>query len=273
MTILIVLAGLLISHFATGFRHLRDFRWLMWPVNKGRQQFPEQPWIAFALVVAVSVLVAWLITWLTTVTLGLVGWALLALIVFIYTLGPRDLDQDVHTLLNRSTSTEPATVGKVARTMQLTLDDSASESAAAVLHASLSRWFGILFWFVLLGIPGAILYRLTRISLQEPDLSPSETGWLARLRMVLDWPVLALMVISAGLCGDLDRIHRAWREQANDRPAWLLTPVVLDRIGAAVVSPGSDFDGGLIVGHQMVWRMLVLWLVVLSVMLLAGWLI
>ncbi len=273
MTILIVLAGLLISHFATGFRHLRDFRWLMWPVNRGRRQFPDKPWVAFALVVAVSILVAWLATALMTVTLGLVGWALLALIVFIYTLGPRDLDQDVHTLLSRSTITDPIMVGKVARTMQLTLDDSAPESAAAVFHAALSRWFGILFWFVLLGIPGAILYRLTRISLQARDLSPAETGWLARLRMVLDWPVLALMVISAGLCGDLDRIHRVWREQATDWPAWLLTPAVLDRIGAVVVPADAGFDDGLIAGHQMVWRMLVLWLVVLSVMLLAGWLI
>ncbi|MFU8832861.1 MAG: hypothetical protein ACNA7J_12000, partial [Wenzhouxiangella sp.] len=72
---------------------------------------------------------------------------------------------------------------------------------------------------------------------------------------------------------DLDRIRMAWRERSDGRPAWLLTPTILDGIGAAVAPPESDFDGGLVAGHQMVWRMLVLWLVVLSIMLLAGWLI
>jgi AmpE protein len=272
MTILIVLIGLLISHFATGFRHLRDFGWLLWLIERGRARFPQAAWLPFALVLILGVLVSALLVWLMTALLGFVGWALLALAVFIYTLGPRDLDHDVQILANRQQADDPAAVADAARAMQLELDDGAAEAGAAVFHAALSRWFGTLFWFVVLGIPGALIYRLTRVTLQIDSLSAAEIDWLARLRVVLDWPVLVLVTVSAGLCGDLDRIHRSWREQHGERPAWLLTSSTLDRIAEAIVPAEADFDQGLTIGHQMVWRMLILWLVALSVLLLAGWL-
>jgi AmpE protein len=272
MTILIVLVGLLISHFATGFRHLRNFGWLMWPVEWGHRRLPDQAWLPFVLVAAVGFMVAWLATLLMTGLFGLVGWIVLALVVFIYSLGPRDLDQDVRTLLGRNSNRPDLTVDSAAAAMQLSLEDPPAQSAAAVFHAGLSRWFGILFWFVVLGIPGALIYRLTRVALQSDRFSESEILWLARLRIVLDWPVLALMVLAAGLCGDLDRIYQAWKEQRESGTGWLLTPALLDRVAEAIVPADADFNGGLVAGHQMVWRMLVLWMVVLSVMLLAGWL-
>lgn len=274
MTILIVLIGLLISHFATGFRHLRDFRWLLWPMHRLRRQFPDPPWLAFVMVPATAIVIAVLATWLLTALLGVVGWVLLAMAVFIYTLGPRDLDRDVAVLAGRETDADPADVSETARAMQVDVDTSTPvEAAAAVFHAGLSRWFGILFWFVVLGIPGAIVYRLTRIALQEPDLDSAEIDWLARLRMILDWPVLALMTLSAALCADLDKVYRAWAEQREEHGPWLLTPSLLDRVAAAIDPECETFDEGLKCGHRIVWRMLILWLVALSILLLAGWLV
>lgn len=274
MTILIVLIGLLISHFATGFRHLRDFRWLLWPMHQLRRHFPDLPWLAFVMVPVTAVIVAVLTTWLMTALLGVVGWVLLAMAVFIYTLGPRDLDRDVSVLTGRGVEANGEEVAASARAMHLDVETSTPvEASAAVFHAALSRWFGTLFWFVVLGIPGAIAYRLTRIALQEEDLGPAEIDWLARLRMIFDWPVLALMTLSAALCTDLDRVYRAWIDQREQHGPWLLTPSLLDRIAAALITDISGFSEGLTAGHRIVWRMLILWLVALSVLLLAGWLV
>lgn len=270
MTILIVLIGLLISHFATGFRHVRRFGWLMWPVRWGRARFPDQPWLPLVLVLLISLLGSVAVIWLVTAMLGVVGWSLLALAVFIFTLGPRDLDHDVRTLVDPLE--DPERTASAATAMQLTLDDSAAGSCAAVFHAALSRWFGLLFWFVVLGIPGAVLYRLSRVAFQLDNLNQEELQWLTSLRRVLDWPILVLMGISAALCGDLDRVHQAWKAQRENAGKGLVAPQLLDRIAAVTVSEDADFAGGLIAGHQMVWRMLVLWLVVLSLLLLAGWL-
>jgi len=270
MTVLIVLAGLLISHLLTGVGRWRDFEWLVWPIRTLRTRFPEPAWLPMMLVLLIGILVPVLATWLVTVLVGMVGWVVLALVAFIYTLGPRDLDQDVSTLMERSAAEDVAHLNETAEAMQLDLDGSADEAAAAVFHGALSRWFGILFWFVVLGIPGAVLYRLNRTALQMNELGKAEIDWLARMRIVLDWPVQALMMIGVGLCGDLDRVWRAWRELREERPAWLVTPSQLDRIAHAIVSSDATFDDGLAAGHRMVWRVLVLWLVVMSVLLLAG---
>jgi AmpE protein len=272
MTVLIVLAGLLISHLFTAVGRWRNFDWLLWPARAVQARFPEPAWLPMAMILLIGILVPVLATWLVTALLGIVGWVMLALATFVYTLGPRDLDQDVTTLLERSAAEDVGHLNETAEAMQLDLEGSADEAAAAVFHGALSRWFGILFWFVVLGIPGAVLYRLNRTSLQMNDLGKSEIEWLARMRIVLDWPVQALMMIGVGLCGDLDRVWRAWRELREERPAWLITPSQLDRIAHAIVPSDATFDDGLLAGHRMVWRVLVLWLVVMSVLLLAGWL-
>ena len=270
MTVLIVLAGLLISHLFTAVGQWRNFEWLLWPIRALRARFPEPAWLPMMLVLLIGILVPALASWLMTALLGTAGWVVLALAAFIYTLGPRDLDQDVATLLGRAAAEEPHEHREAAEAMQLELDSGADEAAAAVFHGALSRWFGILFWFVVLGIPGAVLYRLNRMALQMNELDPPEIDWLARMRIVLDWPVQALLMFGVGLCGDLDRVWRAWRELRDDRPAWLITPSQLDRIAHAIVPSDATFDDGLAAGHRMVWRVLVLWLVVMSVLLLAG---
>ncbi len=272
MTILIVLVGLLISHFATGFKRLRRFGWLLWPISTLRRQFPDRTWMPMAGVLLVALLVAWISTAVATALLGIIGWAVLALATFIFTLGPRDLDHDVALVRDPSSERQPGQADAAFKAMRLQPDDSAAARAAAVFHAAMSRWFGVLFWFVLLGIPGALLYRLNRVALQIEDLNAAEVDWLARLRLVLDWPVLALTALSIALCSDLDRVHRVWREHAHAQSRWLLTPLLLNRIAAALVPADADQDAGLALGHQWVWRVLVLWLVALSVLLLAGWL-
>ncbi len=270
MTVLIVLAGLLISHMITAVGRWRNFDWLLWPIRALRQRFSSLSSLPMMLVLIIGALIPVVGIWGMTFLFGVGGWIVLALVAFVYTLGPRDLDRDVRLLLEREVAEDVSSVHEAAEAMQLRLGDSAEAAAASVFHGALSRWFGVIFWFVVLGIPGAVLYRLNRMALQVTELDADEVEWLARMRIVLDWPVQALMMIAVGLCGDLDRVWRAWQELREEGSPWLITPIQLDRIAHAIVPSGAGFDEGLMAGHRMVWRMLVLWLVVMSVMLLAG---
>lgn len=203
---------------------------------------------------------------------GTFGWFILALFVFIYCLGPRDLDKDVQLLLDRGTGHGDPEVVEVLRSMRLKPGPDAQSAAAAVHQAAVSRWFGVLFWFVILGVPGALLYRLVRAGLRS-SFDDSSLDWLARLRMVLDWPVLALAVLSAGLCSDLDRVVEVWRQQPDEAPMWGITPDLLDRVAALSLGPDATCSDGLDSAHRLVWRMLMLWLVAMSLILIAGWMV
>ena len=269
MTILVVLLGMAISHLVFPVARLRHFDGLLKPVHWTRRRYSEPAWAVAAAVVLTALLLAWALSAAAEGLLGALGWFLMALAVFVYTLGPRDLDRDVQALLIGGN--EPRYL-KARRIMRLHSDAGAAEATASVLRAAEARWFGILFWFVLLGIPGALLYRLTRISLHEPGLRPAQAGYLLRLRVVLDWPVLVLMLSSAALVGDFDSVRRAWGHYRGGSSAWRLDSEVLDKVAAAMIEPQDAFEQGVRNGHQLARRMLLLWLVVLSLLLILGWL-
>lgn len=273
MTVLIILAGLAVSHFATGFRRWRSFDWPLRFIEHGRWALPGEGWRAAGMVLVVSLLGGGLLVWSFSAALGGFGWAILALATIIYTLGPRDLDDDVERLLDQSPGATADAADDAARALQLSPDATPPEAATAIVRAALSRWFGVVFWFVVLGVPGALLYRLTDVALADLKLDHEELDWLVRLRVVLDWPVVALLLVSCGLCGDLDRVAGAWREWRTQSGSGRLLPALADQLGTAIAADQADLDAGLRAGHQMVWRMLILWLSVLSLALLAGWLV
>jgi AmpE protein len=269
MTVLIVLIGLLVSHFFTVVGRWRDFGWLLAPVARVRRQWPGQGAAVVVTVVITALVVSVLASLIATTLLGVFGWFLLATATFIYTLGPRDLDHDVERVIEHPGHADARDASEA---LGLAADASAAEAGAAALHAARTRWFAILFWFVLLGIPGAILYRLCQKAMKIEDLDESSLDWLARMRWVLEWPVLGLMIFSAGLVADLDGVVRAWKHYHRERPWWLLSPRLLDDVTASLIDAGTR-EEGLRRGHQLAWRMLVLWLVVMSVMLIGGWIV
>jgi len=270
MTILIVLVGLFISHYFTVVGRWRNFDWILWPTLTARERWPGPGWLPLAVLVGSALLASWLAIGLATFLLGALGWALLALATFIYTLGPRDLDRDVDLLIEHPGH---ADARDAAAALGLEDDSGAAGGAAAVLHAGRTRWFGILFWFTLLGIPGALLYRLSQKAMQSGRFDATQRDWLARLRWVLEWPVLVLMVVAIGLVTDLDRVAQAWKHYHRNRAWWIFSPRLIDEVMAEVLQEAESTEDGIRRGHQLAWRMLVLWLVVLSLMLIAGWIV
>jgi len=270
MTVLIVLAGLVISHYFTVVGRWRDFGWLLWPFEQTRRRFPGRGALALLVLIVGVVLVSFLAVALMDALLGIFGWSVLALVVFIYTLGPRDLDHDVQHILDEPTHADGL---EAARSLGLASQADAGAAAAAVLHAARTRWFSILFWFVVLGIPGALLYRACQQAMHSDALDDETLDWLARMRWVMEWPVLVLMTLSTGLVADLDPVVQAWKRYHRSRPWWLFSPLLLDRVAGALLGPDASREDGLGRGHQLAWRMLVLWLVVMSLMLIAGWMV
>jgi len=272
VTVLVVLIGLLISHYATGVRQVRRFDLFLAPAHWVHRRYPDPAWLMMIGLILTCLVVAAAAEWLLMGVAGLFGWFVLALATFIYCLGPRDLDLDVQHLLEHGLDSSDPAVAETRRAMRLRADDEAPAAAAAIYHAALSRWFGLLFWFMVLGVPGALLYRLVRAGLQEP-FGEASIDWLARLRAILDWPVLLLVVLAAGLCSDLDRILRVWRQTPDDAPLGGMTPELLDRVAAAELPAGASPSEAVDAAHRQVWRMLILWLVVMSLILIAGWLV
>jgi len=151
------------------------------------------------------------------------------------------------------------------------------------LIASHRHVFGVLLWYLLLpGPSGAILYRLS-VHLAQRWTASGDFGALARRALfVLDWPAVRLSAAAFAIVGDFEDAVYCWRTQARDWPAANEGVLLASAAGAMGVRLGMPLQTGegmvprpeLGLGDAadgrfldatvgLLWRALVVWLVVL----------
>ncbi|MBL0228944.1 cobalamin biosynthesis protein [Thermomonas sp.] len=295
-TLLAVIVALAVGHLApdiaTGVRQHGWFGgWLRW-LNA---QFPEGSFWRGRHGIALALAVPLLVVGLFQVALreplwGFVG-VLFAVVVLFHCWGPRDLDLDVAGVLDApdAASRRHAASRLWAHAAGARMDG--PSLVEAVFRNALRRWFGVLFWFLLLGPFGAVLYRLSVLAVERDDTqlahetAAGARAWLA----LLEWPVAQLMTLGLALVGNFDSVMAAWRED----DAFALHGDLLGTAARASVRSGSpkkaaDYaESGVSASTAIIevfgelpelrdamnlaWRILILWLAVIALFVVAGW--
>ncbi len=209
----------------------------------------------------------------------------LALAVLFFCWGPRDLDLDVEAVASAGDEDTRAVALKQL-CAEVDLRCEGTSLVHAVFRQALSRWFGVLFWFLLLGPFGALAYRLIVIYHQHRQgLGEAQQNLLDQWRAVLDWPAAQLMVLALALVGHFDAVISAWRDWhvARGEGWWVLDLGFLD--ASARASVREDLVEAAEEGElqdiapalrelrdamSLVWRVLLAWLCVLALFVLAG---
>ncbi|HBS64216.1 MAG TPA: hypothetical protein DEB32_16220 [Stenotrophomonas sp.] len=213
---------------------------------------------------------------------------LLGVLVLVVCWGPRDLDRDVEAVIDADDAhTRHAAIAQLQAAGGSLQEDVSSLVEATVVNA-LRRWFAVLFWFLLLGPVGPLLYRLLALIAVGPMRSLASAESVAGARVALswlEWPVAQLMSLSMALVGNFDTAFKAWRSAHGHQ--WTLSTVFLGAVARASVSAelredAHDYsDAGMVPvwrrlpelrdAMSLVWRMLLLWMVVLALLVMAGW--
>ena len=291
-TLVAVIAALALGHVAPALvGSLRRFRWyrqvLEWlGLQAGDGGFWRGRyglWLALLPPVLLALLLQLL---LAAPLLGLLG-LLYGVLVLVWTWGPRDLDVDVEAALDAS---DPATRRARLDLLAPEAGQSVAEGpalAGTVARSALRRWFAVLFWFLLLGPAGAVLYRLCeRAVAADAALLPAENAAGARrLLRWLEWPVAQLMTLALALAGDFDRVFRAWRAAGGNRAqadSGFLEAAARAAVSGELAEEAEDYrrEGYPVIPGELpelrdamslVWRMLLLWLALLALLVIAGW--
>ena len=308
IAVLVALAlGHLAPSLAAGLRQFGWFRdWLRW-LNA---QFPEGSlWrgrFGIALALAVPLLAAGLLqVALDRPLLGFAGllqvaldqplWGFVGLlfdiVVLFWCWGPRDLDLDVAAILDApdATSRRAAAARLYPPVIEPRLDG--ASLVEAVFRNAQRRWFGVLFWFCVLGPFGALLYRLSVLAAEhDADVMPPDTLQGARVWLsLLEWPVTQLIALGLALVGNFDSVLSAWREDgAFGLGSRLLPSAARASVRSEIAEEVADYaESGIsastalteVFGElpelrdamNLAWRVLVLWMAVIALFVVAGW--
>ena len=291
MTIIAILLAFALSHFIKDLAHIRRRGWLnslvLW-CNERLSMLPGWPGLTSFLVLLGLPLVLLVILIIVTNELsGQVGSFILSVLVLIYTLGPRSLDADVSAVVNADTDVErnQASNHLLDRAAPDDEDQFNAALTEGVFVQALRRWFAIIFWFILLGPVGALLYRMSDwLVAGEMHLSDGQRQSFWRLREVLEWPVAQLMTLGLAIAADFDSVFVAWKQYHNEQGHSLFegnNGFLLAAARRVVLTGHAAHDGFadqlkgptacVQQGMDLIWRVLGVWLTVLALMLLVGW--
>jgi AmpE protein len=298
LTLVAVVIALVLGHVAPALAvSVRDYgwyrRWLQWLDAR----FPSDGFWRGRYGIVLALVGPLLVVGLFQAALDkpLLGFAglLFAIAVLFYAWGPRDLDIDVEAIVSAS---DPTSRREAAARLALpgaapTLD--APSLVEAVFRNAQRRWFGVLFWFLLVGPVGALLYRLTALACEDDaaDLPIETRGGARTLMSILDWPVAQLMTLALALAGDFDTVFSAWKDNGGATlqfDAGFLAAAGRASVRTELADEAMDYaDHGVVApgvlvaamgelaelrdAMSLVWRILLLWLAVLALFVVAGW--
>ncbi|NNC77603.1 MAG: regulatory signaling modulator protein AmpE [Woeseiaceae bacterium] len=304
MNLIALLIGLIVERLATQFFHWRRMRWLDRIIDAGfRAAAGFSNWPALIpvvlLAVALALPVAAVIFALGDSLLGF-PYLVLAIVVLFFSLGPQDIGEDVDEYCAALRDGDEQRIHETAKAL---VEGEVREDARERLHQVESavfvqannRLFAVIFWFVALG-PfgplGAWTYRVTdlirRRAVFNASRAEEESGqehnardaatWL---HGVLAWIPARLTAIGYGVAGHLDAALAAWRAPADHRPASLSegSEVLLAHVGNGALALHDEDDEslneravrGAVQANRLVFRLLLIWAVIISALTLYGW--
>lgn len=299
MNLVALLLGLALERLLTNLLHLRELRWFDRYFDWTLQSLNRFSGLAAAVLAAVYSIVPVLPVLGVGLAFGerLYGipYVLFAALVLIFSIGPRDLGEEVEEYCQAVTDGDGDRATRVAKELlehdvpeTLLARDRAMEEAIFV--QANNRLFGVIFWFMLLGPAGAWLFRsvdlMRRRAMFEAGRTSSETGerptYVVAVRSVhgvLAWLPARLLALGYALAGGFEEALSNWRayyQHAADR-FFDVSDDIVARVGKGAMSTldtESDTPAEIQLARsalRLVRRTLFVWVTGISLMTLFGW--
>ncbi|MDH5611701.1 MAG: regulatory signaling modulator protein AmpE [Gammaproteobacteria bacterium] len=280
MALITIIISLMLDH---AFRHLHHWRDLSWFEHYTHRvcSFAKtnSSWLKLVLVLALPLSILGLFQFVMFNILWGILYFLLSIPVLFYCLGPDCLINEVDAYLDaRSLGDDDEALhyagvltGQSASTAP---DQQTTDVTRAILTATNERVFSVLFWFVLLGPLGAVLYHLTTHLSKQDNEEPKLRDTATLVHAGMAWAPARLLAIGYALTGHFDGAVHAYRSRPHEDNIALANYDILisTGLGALQGQESTDEISSIRSARSLVSRSILIWIAVLALLTLGGWL-
>lgn len=283
----VLLALGLVQFWGSGAPLHRD-DWFHWWCGRlaGRGELARNPEWMLAAAILPPVVAAAILMVSVEAVLGGLGALLLGALLLLYCLGRGNFNEMISGYLRNWYRGDLEAAREAAAPLLRELPETPAGEAQALheqvfrgaAYCAFERLFAVLFWFLLLGIPGALIYRLSAL---YADTAQGRGNTAARWLWLLEWLPVRAMGFSFAIVGNFAGCYRAWRqcltcrERGTAEVLEIYLEGALGGIDAGECSAGVEVaEGPRVCGAQLeglqalLSRALLLWITGLALLVL-----
>ncbi len=284
MTLIIILIALGLDYFLGGLEPYRKFNWfisLHYSLEKRLAHYKY--WDS---TLSLLGLLSIAILGLLVVMFLLDYWSWIAetvftLLVLIYCLAPENLDNQLDQYITAVEKEDASVAASLTEKLinETVINDEDSNEATIIKSAFIDahkRTFAVIFWFLILGVVGALLYRL--VNELNDELHEIRSGFSDSTNIllnILEWPSSRLMLIGLALGGSLVDALPDWGK--SEHLSFEVNNQVLTEAGMGALQylpevevPGREKSYWISELKSLLNRTLIIWLAILGIMTLSG---
>ncbi len=298
MNLLALLLGLFVERFLTHLFHLREARWLDGFFDRGLRMLGGGllSHLGAILVVLVPVIPVAAFALVFRDTLLGLPYLVFAVLMLLFSLGPRDLEDEVDDYISALHSGDSEKAGRLAKELLETEapKDRGKRALAieeAIFVQSNNRLFGVVLWFIVLGPAGAWLFRVSDMfrrramfeagrAAEEQGETPAYLQVTQRVHGIVAWLPARVLALSFALAGSFESAVADWRGYYQDcaENFFEINDDVVACAGMGALGPptaGAGDSGGIEIraargAMQLVSRTLWVWLTAIAVLTIFG---
>jgi len=279
MALICILIGIIFERASDTLEKLRNFEWFdnysRWILHT----FPrvtEQSRISIIIVLLpILLLTAILQGWFEGQLLGLIE-LLFGLVIFAFCLGPKDLNRQINNYLEaKENGDETIAYNEACNIMQKDAptdpDQQVVEVMRSILHEPNDRFFSVIFWFVVLGPLGALMYRLATHTMRTAE-NETLANAATQLQAIMAWAPAHMAAIGYALTGNYEGAKHEFyskTKQDNLTECNYLTLITAGQGALKDCKPGEE-TACIRSARALVLRTLIVWLSFIAILTLMG---
>ena len=280
MALICILIGIIFERASDTLENLRNFDWFdsytRWLLQILPGLTKQRQSSILILLLPVMLIAFFLQGWLDDKFFGITQF-IFALSIFAFSIGPKDLNRQINRYLEARENGDTASANSEANAiMQCEApkdpDQQIVEVMRSILHESNDRFFAVIFWFVVLGPSGALLYRLTSHTMRNTG-SATLAHAARQLQAILSWAPAHLVAMGYALTGNYEgaKQHFSNKNKQEDLADCNYHTLITAGQGALKDCTPGEETACIRSARGLVLRTLVVWLTIIAILTLMGW--